>query len=126
MDLTARVHYRYLSVMDMNDYQTKVAETAIYPNAGRGDIISLAYVGLGLGEAGEIQGKIKKILRDDNGRVSEAARIAVAKEAGDLLWYIARLASEISIDLDSIATMNLNKLADRRERGMLQGSGDDR
>ena len=112
--------------MDMSDYQARVAETAIYPHAGQGDILALAYVGLGLGEAGEIQGKIKKILRDDAGEVGEAVRIALAKEAGDLLWYVARLASEISIPLETIAEMNINKLADRRERGVLGGSGDDR
>lgn len=110
----------------MSDYQVAVAETAIYPESGTGSALALAYVGLGLGEAGEIQGKIKKIIRDDGGVVSDATRIALAKEAGDLLWYVARLASEISMPLETIAIMNLNKLADRRERGVLGGSGDER
>lgn len=110
----------------LNDYQSAVAETAIYPGSGTGSALALAYVGLGLGEAGEIQGKIKKIIRDDGGVVSDAARIAIAKELGDLLWYVARAASEISMPLETIAAMNLNKLADRRERGVLGGSGDDR
>lgn len=110
----------------MNDYQAAVAETAIYPESGTGSALALAYVGLGLGEAGEIQGKIKKIIRDDAGVVTDATRIAVAKELGDLLWYAARLASEISMPLETIAVMNLNKLSDRRDRGVLQGSGDDR
>lgn len=110
----------------MSDYQARVAKTAIYPHAGQGDILALAYVGLGLGEAGEIQGKIKKVLRDDGGVLEEGARIAIAKEAGDLLWYAAMLAEEIEIDLSVIAQMNLNKLSDRAERGVLGGSGDDR
>lgn len=113
-------------LMRMSFYQTKVAETAIYPESGTGSPLALAYVGLGLGEAGEIQGKIKKILRDDAGVVSDAARVAIMKELGDLQWYIARCASELSLDLDAVAYQNLEKLADRRERGVLQGSGDDR
>lgn len=112
--------------MNFSEYQTKVAETAIYPDSGTGSMLALSYVGLGLGEAGEIQGKIKKILRDQGGVIEDGNRIAIMKELGDLQWYIARCASELSLDLDDVAQMNLNKLADRRERGVLQGSGDDR
>jgi NTP pyrophosphatase (non-canonical NTP hydrolase) len=111
---------------DFGAYQSAVATTAIYPGAGTGSALALAYVGLGLGEAGEIQGKIKKVIRDDEGVLTEAARIAIAKELGDLLWYVARTATEISMPLDIIAQINLNKLSDRLERGALQGSGDDR
>lgn len=114
------------SAQSFDAYQAAVATTAIYPDSGKGSALALAYVGLGLGEAGEIQGKIKKILRDDAGQVTDATRIALAKEAGDLLWYVARLASEISMPLEVIAQMNINKLADRQQRGVLGGSGDDR
>lgn len=107
-------------------YQHLVAQTAIYPESGTGSALALAYVGLGLGEAGEVQGKIKKIIRDDGGVLEDATRIALAKELGDLLWYVARMASEISMPLETIAQININKLADRRDRGVLQGSGDDR
>lgn len=113
-----------VSLMDMNKYQDRAVGTAIYP--GKGTLLGLAYVGLGLGEAGEVQGKIKKVLRDDAGVLTDQARIAIAKELGDLLWYVATAAEEIQFDLEAIAEMNLNKLADRRERGTLQGSGDDR
>lgn len=113
--------------MQMNEYQRRTSETAIYPGAGSGSISALAYVGLGLGEAGEIQGKIKKIMRDEPGMaISDAIRIALAKEAGDLLWYLARLSEEIDIPLETIATMNLEKLGLRKINGTLQGSGDDR
>jgi NTP pyrophosphatase (non-canonical NTP hydrolase) len=116
-----------VTLMNFDFYQTKVAETAIYPESGTGSPLALAYVGLGLGEAGEIQGKIKKILRDEPGMTpSDANRIAIMKELGDLMWYIARAASELSLSLDAVAYQNLEKLADRRERGVLQGSGDDR
>lgn len=110
--------------MQMNEYQILSAQTAIYP--GRGGPIGLAYVGLGLGEAGEVQGKIKKILRDNQGEVTGHARAAIGKELGDLLWYVAQACSELDLRLGDVARGNLAKLADREERGVLGGDGDDR
>jgi NTP pyrophosphatase (non-canonical NTP hydrolase) len=110
--------------MQMNEYQQQASSTAVYP--GKGSILGLAYVGLGLGEAGEVQGKIKKILRDNNGVVEDQHRIAIAKELGDVLWYVAMASEEIGIPLEVIGSINLDKLADRRERGVLAGSGDER
>lgn len=110
----------------MNDYQSRAAATAVYPDAGKGTALALAYIGLGLGEAGEVQGKIKKIIRDDGGVLTDQARIALMKELGDLQWYVAMLAREISVPLETIAQVNLDKLADRRERDVLGGSGDER
>lgn len=110
--------------MEFNAYQKESAATAIYP--GQGEVLGLAYVGLGLGESGEVQGKIKKVIRDDGGVVSDEKRAAIAKELGDMLWYVSQTASEIGVSLDEIAEGNLNKLADRKSRGVLGGSGDDR
>lgn len=112
--------------MQMNDYQTRAAATAVYPQAGSGSALALAYIGLGLGEAGEVQGNIKKMLRDDSGVLEDARRVAIAKELGDVLWYVAQAAREISIPLETIAEMNLAKLEDRSARGVLGGSGDER
>lgn len=110
--------------MDFNDYQTRAAETAIYP--GKDSLTGLLYVGLGLGEAGEVQGKIKKILRDNGGVVDDGFRAMIMKELGDVLWYVSQVCEELDLDLDAVAQANLNKLADRRERGVLTGNGDDR
>ena len=105
--------------MDMNDYQKSAAETAIYP-AERG----LEYTALGLvGEAGEYANKVKKVLRDG---ASAYDVLAFADELGDVLWYVARAADEIGVDLEAIAKGNLLKLAQRRTFGTLKGSGDDR
>lgn len=112
--------------MDMNDYQTMAAHTAQYPHAGQGDIVALSYLGLGLGEAGEVQGKIKKILRDDNGEIRDEHRVAILKELGDLLWYVAMVADELDVSLNRVAEHNLRKLDDRLQRGVIGGSGDDR
>lgn len=110
--------------MNFSEYQKKTIKTAIYP--GRGTLIGLLYASLGLGEAGEIQGKIKKILRDDNGTVSMEKRSQVSEELGDLLWYISQIANELELELETIAEDNLEKLRSRKERGVLQGSGDNR
>jgi len=110
--------------MDFNAYQRESASTAIYP--GQGEVMGLAYVGLGLGESGEVQGKIKKVIRDDGGVLSDEKRAAIAKELGDMLWYVSQTATEIGVSLDDVAEDNLDKLADRRQRGVLGGSGDER
>jgi NTP pyrophosphatase (non-canonical NTP hydrolase) len=110
--------------MELNDYQAATQDTAIYP--GKGTELGLYYAALGLGEAGEVQGKIKKILRDDGGKVSEDKRIAILAELGDLLWYIAAATTELNANLSDVAENNIAKLASRKERGVLGGSGDDR
>jgi len=80
---------------------------------------------LGLaGESGEVAEKIKKMLRDDI--PEEAVRESLVKELGDVLWYVANLAHDLSITLDEVAHANVSKLLDRSERGVLQGSGDNR
>src|SRR5690606_14537405 len=112
--------------VNLNEYQDLTDETAIYPEAGEGSITALAYVGLGLGEVGELQGKIKKILRDDNGVLTPSRRKELIDELGDVLWYVARLARELDVSLNSVANGNAVKLASRRDRGVLGGSGDNR
>ena len=87
----------------------------------------LAYPALGLsGEAGEVAEHAKKAIRDDGGQVTEERRAAMAKELGDVLWYVAQLASELGLKLEDIAQANLDKLLSRQQRGVLSGSGDDR
>jgi NTP pyrophosphatase (non-canonical NTP hydrolase) len=112
--------------LSFTDYQLQTAETAIYPGAGTGNISALVYVALGLGESGEVQGKVKKILRDNAGVITDEARTEIAKELGDILWYVARAADEIGYSLEVVAQGNLDKLNSRKERGVLTGSGDNR
>lgn len=112
--------------MDFDEYQEATMETAIYPEAGEGTELALAYVALGLGEVGEVQGKIKKIIRDSAGQVSEEHVDAIKKELGDVLWYSARLCDELDISLESVAALNINKLQSRKQRGVIGGSGDNR
>ena len=70
--------------------------------------------------------KVKKLIRDDAGVLSDERRAALAGELGDVLWYVAQVATEAGLDLEDVAQANLDKLASRAERGVLSGSGDDR
>ena len=109
--------------MSFADYQQRSRATAVYPGAGE----NLLYPTLGLcGEAGEVAEKVKKMLRDDDGVLTPERREALAKELGDVLWYVAQVATEAELDLQEIADANLRKLLSRQERGVLQGSGDER
>ena len=109
--------------MRFSEYQDRSRATAVYPNAGD----NIVYPALGLcGEAGETAEKVKKAMRDDGGTLTEERREAIAAELGDVLWYAAQLATEAGLDLETIAEANLEKLASRQRRSVLQGSGDDR
>ena len=122
--------------MNLNEYQSKAIPLAIYPKKH-----TIIYPTLGLvGEAGEVAEKIKKWLRGDlykpSGKdtftegeqkaIFNVFKEDVAKELGDVLWYLANLANDINYSLSEIAQMNLDKLTSRKERGTLKGSGDDR
>ncbi len=109
--------------MNFSDYQQKAKLTAKYPVIGHGVI----YPTLGLAnEAGEVAGKIKKIFRDKEGVIGETEREALKAELGDVLWYLAQVATELDLALDEIAEYNIAKLLDRQVRGKIKGDGDNR
>ena len=82
---------------------------------------------LGLaGESGEFADKVKKIMRDKRGDFDEEDRINILKELGDVLWYVAEVSLYLDMPLSDLAKMNLEKLASRKMRGTLTGSGDER
>lgn len=111
--------------INFDEYQHKADETAIYP--GKGELAGVLYTALGLaGEAGEVANKVKKILRDDDGVLTEDRQAQIEKEMGGVQWYLAQLATELESRLSSIARTNVEILADRAERNVLQGSGDNR
>lgn len=110
---------------DFDDYQEFTLTTAIYPRATT--LESVTYLALGLnGEAGEVADKIKKIIRDNGGSLRGADFQAIVQELGDVLWYVARLADELSFDLSQVAQWNIDKLRSRQARDVLKGSGDNR
>lgn len=108
--------------MTLNDYQQRALGTAIYPANQR-----LIYPSLGLaGEAGEVANKVKKILRDNNGQITDEICENIAGELGDVLWYVAVTARDLGMSLEQIASANIQKLEDRQKRGTLGGNGDKR
>jgi NTP pyrophosphatase (non-canonical NTP hydrolase) len=108
--------------MDLNEYQQAARRTAIYADHHR-----VIYPALGLAsEAGEVAGKVKKVLRDHGGDFARAPLDAIKDELGDVLWYVAVLAGDLGLSLDEIAAANLGKLTSRKERGRLGGGGDRR
>lgn len=113
--------------MEMYEYQLRTAETAIYPDAGESTILALSYVALGASnEAGEVAGKVKKIIRDGYGERPMGKKLQILDEIGDTLWYLARLCDELGFCMDLAAERNLEKLTSRKTRGTLHGSGDNR
>lgn len=122
--------YEYLSLAErklvkltFDEYQCIAKETAFYPNLGN----NLSYPALGLAEeAGEVCGKIKKLIRDDNGILTDKHREEIKKELGDVLFYVASQCWELGITMSEAAQSNIDKIQDRLKRGTLKGSGDNR
>lgn len=106
--------------MDFREYQKKTKNTLV--KNGNSPKLLLARLTLGIpGETGELCEKVKKFLRGDR-----KALKGVDKELGDLLWYVARVADLLGYNLNTIAEDNIIKLADRKKRGKIRGSGDNR
>lgn len=108
--------------MELNQYQRLAATTAIYDAK-----FSILYPVLGLaGESGEIANKAQKVLRDHDGKFNDAHKKDLAKELGDVLWFLAIAAMDAGYSLEEIAAQNIEKLQSRAARGVLGGEGDNR
>lgn len=78
-------------------------------------------------EAGEVAGKVDKCIRKNhNTDFTDEQKKEIAKEMGDVLWFLTGLADELGYTLKEIAQMNIDKLADREKRNVICGSGDNR
>ena len=113
--------------MELDEYQRRAAEFDLFEATE--DLMAPGFLEkvLGLvGEAGETADKIKKIIRDKNGHVSEEDREAIIKELGDVLWYVANVARYLDAPLSEVAEGNIKKLSGRKKRDKLHGEGDDR
>ncbi len=109
--------------MNFKKYQKLAHKTAIYPKIGK-DFI---YPALGLsGEIGELLNKIKKIFRDNNGKLTKEIEGAIKDELGDILWYLAEVSTSFGFSLEEIANLNIEKLQRRAKRNKIKGSGDKR
>jgi NTP pyrophosphatase (non-canonical NTP hydrolase) len=101
--------------MNFDTYEKLANETdLIHP-------INYYFLGL-VEEAGEVAGLRKRFLRDEGNIDSEK----LAKELGDVLWYVAMIGKQYHLNMDEIAVSNIKKLTDRKERGVITGTGDER
>lgn len=113
--------------MNLDEYQEKAAKYDL--SDATSDLGEIGFIEkvLGLtGEAGETADKVKKILRDKGGLFSEEDKIAIAKELGDVMWYVAAIARYLDLTLSDVVSLNIEKLESRYQRNLLHGEGDDR
>ncbi|XKT74579.1 MAG: nucleoside triphosphate pyrophosphohydrolase family protein [Patescibacteria group bacterium UBA2163] len=111
--------------MDFNDYQTKASSTNTQTE--KGAQFMLMYLSMGLaGESGEVVEKLKKVVRNDDGVVTDEKREDLKKELGDVLWYLSQFADALGISFDDVAEANIAKLADRAKRDVIKSEGDNR
>ncbi len=98
--------------MDFNTYQKEALRTDRVPTRGDGDAAALIVPMLGLaGETGQLLSEYKKHLRD--GEAHRLFKERVSEELGDLLWYVANVASKFDLSLSDIAAANLAKVKQR-------------
>lgn len=113
--------------MTLDEYQKKAISTLTSDHA-YGDLTpALMAQVLGLvGESGEFADKIKKLIRDREGKIDDETRGELVKELGDILWYVNAVSYLLGSNINEVARKNLEKVLSRKERGVTKGSGDNR
>lgn len=114
--------------MTLNEYQQQ-AMTTCMPSCENFSYMMLNLVS----EVGEVAGKVAKAIRKGQTTIeanfldydNELAE-ALQKECGDVLWQLSGLCYDMGWSLEDIAQQNLDKLADRKQRHVIDGSGDER
>lgn len=120
--------------MQLNEYQQAAMTTCM------DSCENISYMLLNLvGEVGEFSSKVAKHIRKGNAVIvdnklcdgsdrplSKSDLVELRKEAGDCLWQLAGLCKVMGWTLESVARENLAKLADRQQRRVIDGSGDNR
>ena len=103
--------------MNEKPYTIFTRETAVYPKEREEE-----YLLMGLAnEVGELLGKHKKEIRGDGRNFS-----GKLDELGDVMWYVYRLCDHYDVEPLMVRYNNYVKLTDRKERGVIQGDGDNR
>lgn len=118
--------------MTSNEYQIKAHEFADYSkpvivHVDKIEDVPFVYPALGLAEeAGEVSGKFAKIVRDNNGKITDEKRAEIIKELGDVMWFVSELSTLLNVSLEDVMQNNIDKLTSRKTRGVIHGSGDNR
>lgn len=111
-----------MTLTNLDDYHAFVRSTKIYNEEAE-----LIYPVLGLAsEAGEVAGKVKKLIRDMDGQMTPEFFNDLISELGDVIWYVAATADDLGATLSDIIMLNYKKLSSRKSRGAIAGSGDNR
>lgn len=117
--------------MELNEYQKQAMTTCMSSSE------NFSYMFLNLvGEVGELASKVAKYIRKDKAvvvnnklmliDVPDEEKEDLQKELGDILWQLSGVCSIFGWSLDHIAQQNLDKLASRKERHVIDGNGDNR
>lgn len=110
--------------MTFDDYQKQALTTAI---TNPDPLMDKTIWAMGIsGEAGEVLEKWKKIVAYKDGVISDDDKAELIKELGDVVWYVAVMAHSLGISFDEVMERNVQKLADRQQRNILKGAGDNR
>jgi NTP pyrophosphatase (non-canonical NTP hydrolase) len=130
---------KYNGELTLNMYQKKAMETCM-PSCENFSYMMLNLVG----EVGEFASKVAKMIRKGSVEIDTMddktsdlfpmvslpqwvyMQGELMKEAGDILWQLSGLCHIMGWNLEDVAQMNLDKLASRRERGVIDGEGDNR
>lgn len=118
--------------MTLNEYQEKAMTTCMASSD------NFAYMLTGLtAEVGEVNDKIAKAIRKgyislDSNEISindnapEGFKEGVMAEISDCAWFIAGLCKVLGLSLEDVCRYNLDKLASRKARNVIDGNGDNR
>lgn len=110
--------------MDFDEYQKLAQQTAHkHPDPLMDKTIWVLGIS---GEASEIAEKWKKIVAYDDAEITDEKKADLAKEMGDVLWYLAAFAESLGLSFQDIADENIKKVLSRKERGVTKGRGDNR
>ena len=113
--------------MTFDEYGEKAIGTLLEGHAYGDMTPALLSQILGLvGESGELAEKVKKIIRDQGGKLDNEMRVELLKELGDVLWYVNSVSRLLDSDIAEVANKNLEKIQSRKTRGVQRGSGDNR
>ena len=122
--------------LSLEQYQDRAMKTCM-PSCDNFSYMMLNLVG----EVGEFASKVAKDIRKGNANIDngnlwlglertederEAREMELMHEAGDILWQLAGLCHVMGWELEDVAKANLNKLASRKKRGVIDGDGDNR
>lgn len=112
---------------DIDEYQEFTNTTAMYRGPLDSIPMQLSYCMFGLtGEVGEIAEKFKKKLRGGGSLTEFQGDDEIAKELGDVMWYLVSMADVLGYSGSDILRLNVAKLKDRQARGVVHGEGDNR